>query len=271
MSGRLERKKRTGILVGIVIVLCLLIGILFVATREGADAHTETFSLRLEGVELVVISDGEGIAELSTLLSAAEDIGYVPKTFILGPELVYTGTDDQEVRLELDMDSDLFRYDGRFFDYGPGNDNNAMPRLLNLLGLKDWPEEVKAAYPEWFASGEGDAVPVVTGDRRQSVYMDLWYPDWHYVKIQEEHALIILEAMEREKPVSVNRKMIAVEESVFTIHIAYDDGREYDLACTGDEDFLLWECGTDWVYGFASMEFRKTVDEMIALSNEMED
>ena len=268
MSGRLERKKRTGILVGIVIVLCLLIGILFVATREGADAHTETFSLRLEGVELVVISDGEGIAELSTLLSAAEDIGYVPKTFILGPELVYTGTDDQEVRLELDMDSDLFRYDGRFFDYGPGNDNNAMPRLLNLLGLKDWPEEVKAAYPEWFASGEGDAVPVVTGDRSQTVYMDLWYPDWYYVKIREAHALAILEALREANPAAVDSAMVSVEESEFTLHIAYDDGREYDLACIGGGVFLMWECGTENVYSISSEDFRSTVEEMIALSKE---
>ena len=253
-------------------LLAAVLAVLLFAAFAGCDGKMETysehFSLRLENEELVVITDSRQVDEIKELLSGAKDIGYVPKTFLLGPELVYTGTDGQETVLELDMDGDLFRYDGRFFDYGPGNDNNALLRLLKLLGLEDWPEAVKEAYPEWFASIESDSVPVVTGDRSQTVYMDLWYPDWYYVKIREAHALAILEALREENPAAVDRAMASVEESEFTLHIAYDDGREYDLACIGGGAFLLWECGTENVYSITSENFRSTGEEMIALSKE---
>ena len=259
-------RRKTISLVLLVAVLSVMLCAVFSGCRGEAETYSEQFSLRLEDENLVVITDADRVDEIKAVLSSAEDIGFVPKTYILGPTLVYTGTEGQETSLELDMDGDLFRYDGRFFDYGPGNDNNALPVLLNQLGLEDWPEVVKAAYPEWFASLDSNTVPVITGDTRQTVYMDLWYPDWYYVKLREEHALVILEALKREAPAAVEQEKLPVEESEFTIHIAYDDGREYDLACVENGDFLIWECGTDKVYGFSDPEFRKTVDEMIALS-----
>jgi len=245
-------------------VICLAV----IGLSEHDDMHPERIELRLHGEMLTTVTEPERVQELKKQLQSAEDIGYEPKTFILGPELVHIGEDGQETALELDMDSDLFRYDGRFFDYGPGNDNNAMPKLLNLLGLEDWPEKVKTAYPEWFASLGEDMVSANTSYRQQAVYMDLWYPDWSYVKIREEYALVILDSLRQENPAQTEQKKVAVEDSVFTIHIAYDDGREYDLAYTGENAFLLWEGGKETVYGFSGAGFRKTVEEMIALSKE---
>lgn len=224
--------------------------------------------MQLRNKTLVQVTDPDRVRDLKELLRGAKDIGYEPKTYIPGPALTYIGPDGQTVTLELDLDSDLFRYDGRFFDYGPGNDNNAIPRLWNLLELEDWPEEVKAAFPEWFESIEELKVPANGSYQRQSVYMDLWYPDWYYVKIQEAHALVILEAIQEAGPVRVYQPMVPVEDSIFTLHIGYDDGRGYDLACIGEEDFLLWECGTETVYSLSGEDLRRTVDEMIALSKQ---
>lgn len=272
MAGRFEQDKKRSVPVlsvsiAVLILVCIAAVCFLVSEPEEPVTGLERIELRLEDTVLISVTESERVHEIKELLSGAEDIGYTPKTFILGPELVYCGTDGQTVALELDLDSDLFRYDGRFFNYGPGNDNNAMPKLWELLGMQDWPEEVKTAFPEWFASIEEGTVPTVSY-RQQSVYMDLWYPDWRYVKIQEAHALVILDALRQEEPVLLDREKVPVEQSSFTIHIAYDDGREYDLACVGDEEFLLWEGGTEAVYGFSNAGFRGTVEEMITLSME---
>ena len=269
MAGKFERKKRSGPgLLCALIVFAAMICLAVMGFSAHDDMQPEQIALRLHEEMLITVTEPEQMQELKELLAGAEDIGYEPKTFILGPELVYIGGDGQETVLELDMDSDLFRYDSRFFDYGPGNDNNALTKLLNLLGLEDWPEKVKDAYPEWFASPGEQTVPTKGSYRQQTVYMDLWYPDWSYVKIREEYALVILDGLRQENPVQMNREKVAVEDSAFTIHIAYDDGREYDLACIGEDTFLLWEGGKETVYGFTSIAFRDTAQEMIARSKE---
>ena len=265
MAGRYGQKKKHRSPVGILLLLLLCAGIAVWAAFREKPAQAESIRLQLGDRILAEAADVDAV---KALLTGAEDIGYVPKTYVLGPELVYTGSDGQQAALELDMDGDLFRYNGRFFDYGPGNDNNALPELLALLGLEDWPEEVKTAFPEWFASIEEGILPT-DSYRQQSVYMDLWYPDWYYVKIQEDHALTILDALRDIAHTRMDRDKVPVEESIFTIHIAYNAGREYDLACVGEAEFLLWEGGTDAVYGFTDAGFRETLDKMIALSKAM--
>jgi len=262
MAGRFEQKQKkpSFLWFAAVLLLAVAFGVCFFKKDT-----PEAMELRLYDEVLIQITESERMEQMKDLLGGAEDLGYMPKTFVLGPALVYTGTDGISVTLEMDMDSDLFRYEGKFYDYGPGNDNNALPRLMELLGLDGWPEEVRKAFPEWFASVEEGIVPTVSY-WQQAVYMDLWYPDWYYVKIREEQALVILEALRQEAPARLDREKVSVEQSIFTIHIAYDDGREYDLACVGEKEFLLWEGGTEAVYGFSSTGFRETVDKMIALS-----
>lgn len=267
MAGRFEKKRKRSRSLWWAVALLAALAVAGVVFLPKESTEPERMELRLYKDTLVQITEQEPLGQLKELLRGAQALGYIPKTYVLGPELVYTGTDGESVTLELDMDSDLFRYEGKFYDYGPGNDNNALPRLMGLLGLEVWPEEVKAAFPEWFASIEEGIVPTISY-RQQSVYMDLWYPDWYYVKIREDHALVILDALRQEAPVRLDREKVPVEQSIFTLHIAYDDGREYDLACVGDKEFLLWESGTEAVYGFSSSGFRETVEEMIVLSRE---
>ena len=262
MAGRFEQEQKKRKPLWIAAVLLLAVAAFGFFLKKDTP---EALELRLQEKTLIRTTDTQQLHPLKELLSGAEDLGYEPKTVILGPELVYTGKDGRVTVLELDMDSDLFRYEGCFFDYGPGNDNNALPELMALLGLEDWPEEVKEAFPEWFASLEEGTEPTRGEYRQQAVYMDLWYPDWSYAKIQEEHALTILDAIRRESPVQTDRPKVAVEDSVFTIHIAYDNGREFDLACTGEE-FLIWEGGKETVYVISGIAFRETVEEMIAIS-----
>lgn len=263
MVGRFEQKRKKFSSICIAAVLLAVAACAFLLKKD----TPETIELRIYDKVLIQITESETLEQMKDLLGGAQALGYMPKTFVLGPSLVYTGTDGTSVTLELDMDSDLFRYTGKFYDYGPGNDNNSLPQLIDLLGLDGWPEEVREAFPEWFASVEEGILPTVSY-RQQAVYMDLWYPDWYYVKIREEQALVILEALRQEAPARLDREKVPVEQSVFTIHIAYDDGREYDLVCVGEKEFLLWEGGTEAVYGFFSTAFRENVDEMIALSKE---
>lgn len=270
MEGRYEQKKAVSVwgMASVLMLTLVLIGII-VYPNDRKNTDLENVILKLEDRILVQTSDPEQVREIKDLLSGSEDIGYEPKTCVLGAQLVYTDAQGQESVLELDLDGDLFRYDGRFFDYGPGNDNNAMPKLLNLLGLEGWPEEVKAEYPDYFAAVEEQTVPTNGSYRQQAVYMDLWYPDWYYVKIRGAHALAILDALRQEEPLRTDREKSAVEECVFTIHIAYDDGREYDLAYIGEDQFLLWEGGKDAVYGFCSADFRANVEDLIEQSKAM--
>ena len=51
-------------------------------------------------------------------------------------------------------------------------------------------------------------------------------------------------------------------------HIAYDDGREYDLACIGEREFLLWISGTDQVYSLGGQELQAALDNAISASVE---
>ena len=140
MTGRYEKKqkKRKPFWLAAVLLLAVVVCCFFLKKDT-----PESLELRLQEKTLIRITDSNHLNPVKELLAGAEDLGYEPKTFLLGLELIYTGKDGRVTVLELDMDSDLFRYEGRFFDYGPGNDNNAMPELLTLLGLEDWPEEVK--------------------------------------------------------------------------------------------------------------------------------
>ena len=165
------------------------------------------------------------------------------------------------------MDSDLFRYDGRFFDYGPGNDNNAIPKLWEILGLTAWPEEVQAAYPEFFAA-VGEMTFPTEEEETHEAHLDLWYPDWAWLGIRAGSVQSVLDAILAADPQPTDQTMPAVEETIYTLHIAYDDGREYDLACIGEGEFLLWICGTDQVYSLGGQELQAALDNAISASVE---
>ena len=257
----MKRWKTTGL-------VCLVFHFLLCFLTACDKAETpEKVELRLGETVLVTVEDPRQVQNLKDLLSRAEDIGFEPKTYLLGPELVYQGTDGKEVALELDVDSDLFRYDGRFFDYGPGNDNNAIPKLWELLGLTAWPEEVQTAFPEYFAS-IGEMTFPTEPEVIHEAHLDLWYPDWAWLEIRAGSVQSVLDAIEAAEPQPTDQPMPAVEENIYTLHIAYDDGREYELACIGDGEFLLWISGTNKVYSLGGNDLQAAVDSAILASKE---
>lgn len=107
-------------------------------------------TLEFEGELLLTVQDTDA---LEALLSRAE-LTYEPKTWLPGPILRMVGTDGTEVVIELGLDTDWIRIDGIYYDFGPGFDEDgaydALSELFSLLGIEDWPQEVKDAYPDFF-------------------------------------------------------------------------------------------------------------------------
>lgn len=197
-------------------------------------------------------------------------LGYEPKTYNLGPELILTGEDGSVTKLEVDLDSDLIRYEGKFYDYGPGTNSsgnvNALPQLLSLLGLEGWPEEVKQAYPNFFESIGDQTIPP-TNDlfpQHTGMVIGVWYPDWSYLELGSAQANRLLKDLEREAPSPTEDTMPDVPDTVFTIHIAFDGGKEFDLAYMGQTDFYLRDFQTNKVYFFSSEAMRQSAERAIS-------
>ena len=110
----------------------------------------EKITLEYDG-ELLL--NAGNIDALEALFSQAEET-YEPKTWNPGPILRFTGKDGTEVIVELGLDTDWVRIDGIYYDFGPGYDEDgaydALAYLFSLLGIEDWPQEVKDAYPDFF-------------------------------------------------------------------------------------------------------------------------
>ena len=218
---------------------------------------------------LTVTNDAQ-VQELWKLMSQSEYLGYEPKTYNLGPMLQFTGEGGNVSTLQLCLDDDLIRYEGKFYDYGPGTNSNGginnLPVFLGILGLADWPEEVKNAYPGWFAE-TGSVVPPPANDlfpRNTGMIINIWYPDWAYLELEDGQAKRLLKALEQEAPNPTEELIPDVPDTVFTVHLAFDGGREFDLAYIGQTDFYLRDFQTNQVYSFSSEALRQAVDSAIS-------
>lgn len=239
-------------------------------TQKPSAPRTEQITLQIQQEVLLQITQFDQIRSILDLLGGSAALGYAPKTWFPGPSLVLTDSDGTLHSLELDLDSDLFRYDGLFYDYGPGNDNNALAHLLTLLGLDDWPEAVKSACSYYFDQLDSDSLPADrhTDPVHQEMLVDVWYPDWAYLQLLPEQADLLLEALKPESPVPVAESIPDVPDTVFTVHIAFDGGKEYDLAYMGQADYYLRDFQTNQVYRLSSESLRKTLESAIAKTKE---
>ena len=232
--------------------------------------RADRLELRLNGQTLVSLRGYDQTGGLWELLNSAEYLGYEPKTFYLGPDLVVTADDGTTATLNLDLDSDLFRYKGYFYDYGPGTNSNGgvnnLPVLLGMLGLEDWPEEVKRAYPDYFASVGAAEVPPANDlfSQRGGKLLNIWYPDWTYLELIPTQADLVLEALKLEAPNPTDSPIPDVPDTVFTLHIAYDGGQEYDLAYLGQTEYILRDFRTNRVYSFSSENLRTVIEKAIS-------
>jgi len=102
--------------------------------------------------EIVSVTNATMLRRIHTLFSKAEWLGYEPKTYSLGPELIMTGVDGTVWKAQICLEQDLLYVDGEFYDYGPGYNEegarNAILHMLSLFDLHDWPHWMYEWYED---------------------------------------------------------------------------------------------------------------------------
>ena len=88
---------------------------------------------------LKVFSEEAAVASILDLLSNAEYVN-PPLEYLYGVKLIMVNENDQELVLEIDLNSGIFRYGMQHYRYGDITD------LFAVLGLSQWPKEVLAEY-----------------------------------------------------------------------------------------------------------------------------
>ena len=95
-----------------------------------------------EGKTLSTLEEEKLLHEILHLLQNAEDLGFEPKTYSLGYDLIFTEANGNQTTIQLVLEEDLFKLEGTFYDYGPGYDDNGSidnrRTLFDLLGLQDF-------------------------------------------------------------------------------------------------------------------------------------
>ena len=144
---------------------------------EGSDvnllkAMTEIYLMQVSRIDLVlenepihVVEDAQAVEGIVSLMANAPiQGGYSPMPWhtCSGFGLKFVFDDGTELMAELGLDNDMCRIGNWIRTYGPENDYNALPDLLTMLGLEDWPQEVYDAFSIYF-----EEYPVVNGK-----------PDW---------------------------------------------------------------------------------------------
>ena len=225
------------------------------------------------GTEYAVLTDSAALKSLHSLLSAAEGIGYYPKTPLFGPTLTITGKNGETLDILLDLDGDLIDIDGVCYDYGPGYTDvggiNAQPQLLQLFGMSQWPEDIRNAYPHIFAGSAAYhstifLVLLPDGCTLENAKVDAWLPGWQYRKIEDSQALTILTFLDGLQLTVTDESIPELEDSQYILHIGYDIGQEFDLCDIGGGKFYLRDFSTGTVYTFQFTELSETIAAILA-------
>lgn len=253
---------------------CSIYTNLIYVPKEPDVPWTERLELRLNGRSLVTLSGYEQVHDLWELLDGAEYLGYEPKTYNLGPDIVLIGSSGTTATLHLDMENDLFQYKGYFYDYGPGTNSNggvnALPALLGMLGLEDWPEEVKQAYPDYFAETNGITAQravnelFLPDDFWHDAYISLWYTDGSQLGFGDPQTLPILETLYYEAPNPTDQEMPGYADCVFSANIAFSNGQQFNIGYVGQTDFFFQPVGSGDVYTFSSEALRQAFESAIS-------
>ena len=131
-----------------------------------------------QDASLVEVEEGNTLLALTSLIRNAAPLGYAPQSATFVATLHLTLPDGSAATLDLDCWEDLARLTvpdlapfGVYLDYGPevGEEEsiNALPSLLSLLDLTDWPQGVKDAWAPVFELG-----PPETASYRWTAQMD---------------------------------------------------------------------------------------------------
>lgn len=216
--------------------------------------HSQLTQVRmdLEGIPLFCLTDAAALDPLAAIFDNAEWIGYDPQTYYLGPTVVLTYADGTELVAELDLYDDGCLIDGKYYDYGPGMDGeasvNATPGLLAAFGLTDWPQVVKAAYPQVFE-------PVLSTIPPENGLLppdELWQECTMTVRISQG------EEMDLPYPLTLPLLEMLKHVPLETPLKPEPDAPEYTLSIRfpGDEQYtLLYADHTFWLNGDAAYSF----------------
>ena len=102
---------------------------------------TKEISLEVEGSTFYVLVDEDAVQTLETLFAEGTAMGFEPKTYFPGPQMVFHGKDGTKTTITLDLDSDMFIHEGVFYDYGRP-DYPDLEKVFLLMRLVYWPEAV---------------------------------------------------------------------------------------------------------------------------------
>lgn len=89
--------------------------------------------------EMVTVTDPDRLERLRTLLASAKAVTDRPDPEDMTLNLTLTGTGGSTVEILLDWHSDICYMDGKYYDYGPGTDDNGSidnrTKLFQILGI----------------------------------------------------------------------------------------------------------------------------------------
>lgn len=223
----------------------------------------EKITLELEGQVLMTVTDIPTMTVLRDLIIGAEAIGYEPKTYSLGLDLVFADENGNTRTVSLDIYNDHCVIDGLFYDYGPGYTDigtvDARPMLWEAFGLTDWPQElydwldaILAAHNAASASMETAPDPRDLYERQvthQFLSMDACYPDGTSVKLMEEDRDVIQAALYEAETDSGGGELWIDEDIIqYDILITQTDGDTMTLTYWGDDcKFRLSFEGIDYL------------------------
>ena len=102
---------------------------------------TKEISLEVEGSTFYVLVDEDAVQTLETLFAEGTAMGFEPKTYFPGPQMVFHGKDGTKTTITLDLENDFFIHDGVFYDYGRP-DYPDLEKVFILMRMVYWPEAV---------------------------------------------------------------------------------------------------------------------------------
>lgn len=113
--------------------------------------------LEFEGVPCLTVTSPEQIEKIRELFATAEVLDYEPKTHSTGAglNLVLTGAGGESVAIDLDIENDIARMDGKFISYGAPDEPCYIEKLWDYLGVSGWPEALYEKEPNCY---RGEAV-----------------------------------------------------------------------------------------------------------------
>ena len=111
-----------------------------ITTPPLSEANSFDFHLKEGEPPLAVYEDPAEVEAIVNLLEQAEYMEVPPSGYVLGVSLFFEMQNGEKAKLEMDILQGVYRYKDSYYRYGEVSD------LFQVLGITQWPEEVKQEY-----------------------------------------------------------------------------------------------------------------------------